>query len=76
MNNKRREKLRRAIEYIGKASDIIEQVIDEEQDSMDNVPENLQMSDRYESMEIIIDSLEDVVTCIDEAKDKVESVMM
>ena len=42
MNNKRRKELRRAIEIIETALDIVNQVKDEEEDSMCNYPENLQ----------------------------------
>ena len=41
MNNKRRKELRRAIEIIETALDIVNSVKDEEEDAMCNYPENL-----------------------------------
>ena len=46
MNGKRREKLRMASEYLGFAKELIEKALDEEQDTLDNLPENLSESDR------------------------------
>ena len=55
MNNKRRKELRRAIEIIETALDIVNQVKDEEEDSMCNYPENLQGTETYENMEVAVD---------------------
>lgn len=57
MNDKRREKLRRAILLIEEVEDIIESAQDAEQESMDNIPESLQSSDRYEKMEQVYGAL-------------------
>lgn len=72
MNNKRRDLLKNAIMYLDKASEIVTTAYEQEQDCLDNMPENLQMSDRYEQMEAIIDCLEDAVADIDEARGKIE----
>ena len=42
MNNKRRKELRRAIDMIETALNIVNSVKDEEEDAMYNYPENLQ----------------------------------
>ncbi len=42
MNNKRRKELRRAIDMIETALDIVNSVKDEEEDAMCNYPESLQ----------------------------------
>lgn len=57
MNNKRREKLRKAIELIERAHTIIEDAVDSEQDCMDNIPEALQSGERYENMQEALDAL-------------------
>ncbi len=62
MNDKRRKRLSEASSLLSRASDIISDVIDEEQDCLDNMPENLQYSDRYESMEAAIDRLNDALS--------------
>ena len=65
MNNKRRKELRRAIEIIETALDIVNQVKDEE-DSMCSYPENLQGTEIYENMETAVDTMEDAVSNIDD----------
>lgn len=62
MNDKRRKRLSEASALLSRASDIISDVLDEEQDCLDNMPENLQYSDRYESMEAAVDRLNDALS--------------
>lgn len=66
MNNKRRKELRRAIEIIETALDIVNQVKDKEEDSMYNYPENLHGTELYESMEIAVDAMDDAISNIDD----------
>lgn len=68
MNDKRRKRLSEASALLSRASDIISDVLDEEQDCLDNMPENLQYSDRYESMEAAVDRLNDALSEIDSAE--------
>lgn len=69
MNDKRRGKLRRAIDFIERAYGIIDDIRYEEQDSMDNIPETLQGSDRYARMEDTRDALEKAYDYCDSAID-------
>ena len=66
MNNKRRKELRKAIEIIETALDIVNQVKDEEEDSMYNYPENLQGTETYENMEMAVDTMDDAISNIDD----------
>lgn len=75
MNGRRREKLRRASEYLGFAKELIEKALDEEQDTLDNLPENLSESDRAAKMENAVDSLEDASSGIDDVIDSVREAM-
>lgn len=68
MNDKRRKRLSEASALLSRASDIIYDVLDEEQDCLDNMPENLQYSDRYENMEAAVDRLNDALSEIDSAE--------
>lgn len=68
MNNKRRKQIGLAIEKIEEASNILQEVLDDEEEAFDNMPENLQGSIRgEESQEAIdllgssIDNLEDLI---------------
>ena len=75
MNNRRREKLKRAISKLGQSAEEISNIIDEEQDCLDNIPENLQASNRYENMEMVIDLLEDSVSSVESALEKIEEAI-
>ena len=73
MNNKRRTSLEKALSFLNQASEIVESVKDDEEGALDNIPENLQSSDRYERMEEVISSLEDAAENIDSAISGIES---
>lgn len=72
MNKERRNLLKTASSFLDKAIDAINEARDDEQDCLDNLPENLQGSERYETMESAIESLEEALDKIDEAKDCIE----
>ena len=79
MNNKRRKKIKTMIEtletiqtlanynFIKSIKDEIEDILYEEQDAYDNIPENLQYSMRGEESSDAIDSLQEAVDALDEA---------
>lgn len=73
MNSRKREKLKNAIDLLERASALISDVLDDEQDCLDNMPENLQSSEKYERMEAAISSLEESIEQIDNAKDGLEN---
>lgn len=75
MNNKRRQKLQGAISFLNNASRIIDSVRDEEDDSMSNMPENLQETERFEKMENAVDALGDALDDISSAISSIESAM-
>lgn len=60
MNNTRRKTLKQAVTLLENANNIIESVLDEEQDSYDNLPEGLMDSDRGTQMEENIDTLSNI----------------
>lgn len=72
MNKNRRSIIKRASDYLDRALELIRDAKYEEQDALDNMPENLQNSERYETMESAIDALEDAISSIDEAKDCID----
>ena len=72
MNKKKRETLKDAGVLLDKAISIVSRVLDEEQDCLDNMPENLQASEKYERMEVAIDKLEEAIDQIDSAKENIE----
>ena len=75
MNAKRREQLRKAINLMNSARNIVETITDEETDSADNMPENLHTSDKYERMLSAIEHLEDTTTHLDDAIENAENAL-
>lgn len=72
MNNKKRESLKYADTLLEQASEIVIKVLDEEQDCLDNMPENLQASEKYERMESAVEKLEEAMEHIEGAKYNIE----
>ena len=75
MDNKRRSRLREAIGMLSNATTVVESVCDKEQDCMDNCPENLQCSERFECMEDAVDNLNDALEKLEEAKEHIEAAI-
>lgn len=69
MNNQRRKEIEQVIKDLDKISSQIDGIQDEEQDYLDNIPENLQDSDRYYAAEEVVDNLGLAKDSIDEAVD-------
>lgn len=70
MNNKRRQSVRDAI---SKIETLVQNILNEEQEAFDNMPESLQSSengmiseDAQESLEATIDALEEAISCLEE----------
>ena len=76
MNKVRRKKLGEAVRLLDTASDIVYDVYDEESDSLSNIPESLEGSDRYSKMEECIDYLEDAKSMIEEATAQIREAMV
>ena len=72
MNKERRNKIDKAIEEVNRLQDaleglqqIVEEIRYEEQEYLENIPENLQGSERYETAESAVESLENAVDWFD-----------
>ena len=75
MNKKRRKCIDSVILKINKLQDIIEElqqdieaIAADEQYYLDNIPENLQGSERYEAGENAVENLEDAIDWLDDIK--------
>ncbi len=75
MNNARRAKLREAMEKLSNAQSVVDMVCDQESDCLDNYPENLQSTEKYERMESAVDHLNDALENLDEAREHIEAAM-
>jgi hypothetical protein len=65
MNNKRREKLAKAFDLLQDGRNLIEEVLEEEQEVFDNLPENLQNSEKGETLESNVELLQDLFDELD-----------
>lgn len=72
MNNSRRFRIDKSKSYLELALDMIRDILFEEQDSYNNLPENLQDSERGNAMEDCIQNLEDSIDSIEEALEYLE----
>lgn len=72
MNKARRKTLQELYDIITEAKDNLDAVRGEEEEYKDNIPENLQGSERYERAESAVDALESAVSSLEEALDYIE----
>lgn len=75
MNNTRRDKLKKAVALLDDAEEIISGAQEEEQECLDNLPESLEGSERYEKMESAISMLEEAIENITNARDNLDEAM-
>lgn len=73
MNRDRRKRLKAIIEAAGQLVEQLRTVAEEEQEALDNMPESLQLSDRWADMETAsealteaADTMEDMITGLEE----------
>lgn len=71
MNKLRRKQLQAAADLLEEARAIIESVREEEQEAFDNMPEGLQYSERGETMETNIGTMDE---SLDTISDMIESL--
>lgn len=66
MNAERRRKIKYVLDDIDNVIVALTEIRDEEQTSLDNMPENLAFSDKYSEMEDNIQALDDAIEALDE----------
>jgi hypothetical protein len=75
MNKDRRRQLRQWNKKAEALKDELENILWDEQNYYDNIPENLQYSSRAEDSQEAIDCMEEAVEILGEAIDKVEEII-
>lgn len=75
MNQKRRRELGKAMDAIDLAISVVEHARDEEYDGIDNMPYNLEGTERYGQMEEAAENLDQTAELLSEAKDCLEEAM-
>ena len=73
MNKARRKELEELYDIIYEAKDRLEMLHDEEEEYRDNIPENLQGSERYERAEEAVDALDSAMSFLEEALNYIET---
>jgi flagellar biosynthesis chaperone FliJ len=71
MNNSRRKELERIVDAITELKEQLELLQGEEEEYRDNMPENLQGSERYEKADTACDNLYSAVSSLEEAMDSI-----
>lgn len=75
MNAKQRKALQGYADSLEEIKSNIETMIEEETEKLDNMPESLQYSERGESMQEAIDTLEGAAQSIEEAIDYINEII-
>lgn len=75
MNKERRKQLQEVINKISEAHDLLDEILSDEQDAFDNMPEGLQSSERGETMEEGIYNMEEARDNLEDITNTLEEVM-
>lgn len=69
MNNARRKALEQIAEQLESLKSDLEELLGEEEEYRDNMPENLQSSERYETADNACDNMQSAIYSLEEAID-------
>lgn len=75
MNKQRRKEISAVITKLENIKEELENILGDEQDYYDNIPENLQMSERADQSSEAIDIMEDAISSIEDITDQLEEVI-
>ena len=75
MNKERKNRIMDVKEILGNAVDELEDIRSEEEMAMENIPENLQNSEKYALMEDAVDALEDAYGSVSDAIDSLDEIL-
>lgn len=75
MNKPRRKSLQTLLDQLAGIRDTLEEIKGEEEEYRDNMPENLQGSERYEKADAACDSLYEAVSNLEEAISNIEAAI-
>ena len=75
MNKERRKSLREIQSKLDRLGQDLETLKEEEEEYRDNMPENLQESDRYQRADEVCDLLQEALESMDNAYQKIEEAV-
>ena len=67
MNKERRKSIKKALRLIGQAAETLEDIRDEEEEAMENLPEGIRYGEKGEQMQEYIDSIDEAIQSLEEA---------
>ena len=74
MNKQRRKRLGEAFNLIEHAKDILEEVMSEEEESLDNLPDNFRDGDKGEEMQNYIEMIDETIEYLEDANSVIEQI--
>lgn len=74
MNRDRRKRLRAIIEQAGQLHEQLMAIQEEESEALDNVPESLQLTDRWADMEMAAETMEEAADSLGEIIERLEEL--
>ena len=75
MNKARRKVIQEIHDKIVDLKDSLDDIISEEEEYRDNIPENMQGSDKYAKVDEACDALHDAITNLEDAVDNLNTAM-
>lgn len=75
MNKERRKRLQKIYDTLQELQSDLSVIKDEEESYRDDMPDNLQGSDKYQKADAAVDALDEADTSIDEALSSIETAM-
>ena len=75
MNKNTRKQLKTLIKSLESIKTELEEISEEEQEKLDNIPENLQSSERYERAESVCGYLDEAICSFDELIDNINNAI-
>lgn len=72
MNNDRRNRLQEVRESLDDVISQIEEIKDEEQEALDNMPEGLQQTERGDRMQTAIDTMDEAISAIEDVQQTID----
>ena len=75
MNNQRRKQLKQAVKLLEEAREIVDNVCNEEDSALSNLPDNLQSSEIADTMSEYCNSLQEVSSSIDDVVDTIQDML-
>ena len=72
MNKERRARLAEVDDLLMEAVDDITEIVEDEQEAFDNLPEGLQCSSRGEAMEEAIDEMNDIISDVENVRERIQ----